>query len=249
MSFRDSVTNLFTRGIYGEFSGSINDGGTGDDHDNDISTPRAISNLNITESYSSSFSGEDSSSDKSQAIPNALIREQWQVILGQDASMDELRDAIERCKDLVMNCDEYSLERKWLVRHLVELRYRLRELQDIVDDPLCSAPKAKIILGHHFVTRQLITLPTSKQYCDHCSGIIWSVVQASYICSDCSYCVHHKCLKSVMRVCAHVIATERKYPIEDICPEVGLSIQAYKCVECKTTLNFSMYQILIYLTC
>lgn len=76
-----------------------------------------------------SVSGDDSS-DKSHAIPNSLIKEQWQLVLDQDASIDDLTNAIEKCKELVLNTDECSAERKWLVRHLVELRFRLREMED-----------------------------------------------------------------------------------------------------------------------
>lgn len=76
-----------------------------------------------------SMSGDDSS-DKSHAIPNSLIKEQWQLVLEEDASIDELTMAIEKCKELVLNTDECSTERKWLVRHLVELRFRLREMED-----------------------------------------------------------------------------------------------------------------------
>lgn len=102
----------------------------------------------------------------------------------QEASIPDLENAIKLCKDLVLTCEECSSERKWLVRHLVELRFRLKELQDVANDLDTSSNEmsTKIILGHHFTSRQ-ITLPTNKLYCDHCSGIIWSVVQASYTCS------------------------------------------------------------------
>ncbi|GAB0096135.1 Differentially expressed in FDCP 8 homolog [Sergentomyia squamirostris] len=194
----------------------------------------------VCASFSSSSTHSDeisTCSEVSQAIPHALIREQWQLVLGQEASMMELQNAIELCRKLVMDYAEGSPERKWVVRHLVELRFRLREIQDVADDGV--APSAsRVILGHHFVTRQIFNVG-SKQFCDHCTGIIWSVVQASYICSDCSFCVHHKCLSSVHRVCAHVVATERKTPVEDICPEEGLAKQKYKCAECSVPLTFN----------
>lgn len=67
------------------------------------------------------------------------------------------------------------------------------------------------------------------------------MVQASYICADCHFCVHHKCVENVVRICAHVVTSERKEPFEDICPENGLSFQSYKCVECQTSLSFSKF--------
>lgn len=99
----------------------------------------------------------------------------------------------------------------------------------------------KVILGHHFIARNSKTTPKTRQYCDHCTGVIWSVVQASYICIDCGFSVHHKCIESVVRVCAHIITSERKEPYNEICPETGLAFQAYKCAECQTSLSFSEY--------
>lgn len=103
-----------------------------------------------------------------------------------------MENAIARCKDLVINTDECSYERKWLVRHLVELRFRLNEIQDVFGDPqndlTTTTPisSVMVILGHHFVpgrVRNANTVARVRQYCDHCSGVIWSVVQASYVCS------------------------------------------------------------------
>lgn len=189
-------------------------------------------------SYVNVSSGGSCNTSTTNKIPSFVHKEQWQIILGQDASISELRNAIERCKELVIETAECSPDRKWLVRHLVELRFRVREIEDLILDPQSSGPTFKVILGHHFVTRTIKNLPTCRQYCDHCSGIIWSVIQASYICSDCLFCVHHKCLKHILRVCAHIIASERKYPINNICPEIGLGPQLYKCAECQTLLDF-----------
>lgn len=80
-------------------------------------------------------SSTDDNSDKSHAIPTTLIKEQWQLILDHDASIDDLNNAIVRCKELVIKTDECSDERKWLVRHLVELRFRIQEIEDTVNDP------------------------------------------------------------------------------------------------------------------
>lgn len=66
-----------------------------------------------------------------------------------------------------------------------------------------------------------------------------SVVQAWYQCEDCGYSCHHKCLASIIRECAHVIATEKGTYEFEICPEVGLSAQKYLCAECGTPLPIS----------
>lgn len=60
---------------------------------------------------------------------------------------------------------------------------------------------------------------------------------------DCGYNCHHKCIPQIVRVCAHLMATERGNYITEICPEKGLSAQRYQCYECKTSLTFSKYEI------
>lgn len=185
-------------------------------------------------------------SEKSLPIPASLVKEQWRLIFTSDASAQDLQEAIDHCKDLVLMSEENSDERRWLVRHLVDLRHSLEELQEAQNDKLELCPVVKTVVGHHFVARQRgvgkgLQLPTQRQYCDHCTGIVWSVVQASYICGDCRYVAHQKCVDSVVRICAHVVASERQYPILDICPEIGLAAQRYKCMECGTLLNFSKY--------
>lgn len=202
----------------------------------------------------------DDSLDKSHAIPSSLIKEEWQLILDQDASVGELSKAIDLCKELVINTEECSSERNWIVRHLVELRFRLREMEDSVCDSRkrdsiykvrkslsvfekCNSIRflfvPKVILGHHFIVNHGKHTQSPRLRCDHCSGIIWNVVQASYICEDCGFCVHLKCVENVLRVCAHVVASDRKEPIDEICLEIGLSFQEYKCAECQASLSFS----------
>lgn len=212
------------------------------------STTESIHSLNELDSSST---GAVLISEKSLPIPSTLVKEQWRLIFTSEASEQDLREAICHCKDLVLITEENTEERRWLVRHLVDLRYSLEELLEAKNDKTEVGPSVKTVVGHHFVARQKgvirgLPLPTARQYCDHCTGIIWSVVQASYQCSDCRYIVHQKCLDSVVRICAHVVASERQYPILDICPEIGLAAQRYKCSECNTYLNFSKFINLLF---
>ncbi|XP_053955411.1 differentially expressed in FDCP 8 homolog isoform X2 [Anastrepha ludens] len=217
------------------------------------SIPGALTNL-ISESASSllqhssasnsaalapddDVSSTASQSDRSYPIPASLVKEQWRLIFTSDANVQDLEAAIAHCRDLVMLTDECSEERRWLVRHLVDLRYSLKELESAQTDPLEVPPQVKTVVGHHFHVQRSGHIGT-RQYCDHCSGIIWRMIQACYVCSDCSFLAHQKCVDSVVRICAHVIASERCYPIDEICPEIGLAAQRYKCVECGTLLNF-----------
>ncbi|XP_017096392.2 differentially expressed in FDCP 8 homolog [Drosophila bipectinata] len=183
-------------------------------------------------------------------IPASLVREQWRLIFTSDANNQDLQEAIAHCKDLVLLSEELSEERRWLVRHLVDLRYSLQQLEEAQEahqslpSDIVVMDAIRAVVGHHFVPhhphhgkRSRLQAATKRNYCDHCTAIIWSVVQASYVCSDCGYLVHQKCIDSVKRVCAHVLVSERQYPISEICPEIGLAAQGYKCSECGTPLN------------
>uniref|UniRef100_A0A182WKR9 Phorbol-ester/DAG-type domain-containing protein n=1 Tax=Anopheles minimus TaxID=112268 RepID=A0A182WKR9_9DIPT len=191
----------------------------------------------------------DQDAQETDAPPSpdaAVLRVKWQLVpLDQNASLEELAQAIDVCRSLVRT-NAYgpdTEQSKWLVRHLVELRYRHRELLDYSRDPEAVLEETEVILGHHFVRRKQFPLQQLQHkrnlYCDHCSGVIWNVVQASYVCNDCSFAVHHKCLRSVIRICAHVVTTEHKQPIECICPEIGLAFQKYTCAECGTQLSYN----------
>ncbi|KAL3275837.1 hypothetical protein HHI36_020579 [Cryptolaemus montrouzieri] len=174
-------------------------------------------------------------------IPSALEAEELQLALNKEATEEELLKAIARCKNLVLETDNCSVERKWLVRHLIELRLRLQECREAAVDPehprnKSSGVSKRTIKGHHFVLQPLLRSTTSR-YCDHCTASIWCLVQAWYECQDCNYCCHYKCMSSILRVCAHVVTSERGAFEMEICPEVGLSAQRYRCAECRTLLQ------------
>nr|CAD7404194.1 unnamed protein product [Timema poppensis] len=166
-------------------------------------------------------------------------------IILQDAlsvsSVEDLTQAVDHCKDMVLESPECSEERKWLVRRLIELRFRLQDMKEAAKEekrtPTSSHSELRVLLGHHFIL-QTDREPTSKRHCDRCCGIIWSVVHSWYQCTDCKYSSHVKCLPQVCRVCAHVQVTENPTYITNICPEIGLSAQVYRCTECKAHITF-----------
>ncbi|XP_063631516.1 differentially expressed in FDCP 8 homolog [Cydia splendana] len=182
---------------------------------------------------SSSTSGcvsADESYDSLNQVPKTIAIKKLKI--HSTATKEEVEKAIKQCKELILNSQQCSDERKWLVRYLVELRLRLEDIKDTDGQPRLGV----CIKGHHF--KQQTTPQNRKQYCDHCSGVIWSIVQSSYICSDCGYLCHYKCVDYICRVCAHVVMTDKGQFEMDICPEKGLASQDYKCAECATALTF-----------
>lgn len=81
---------------------------------------------------------------------------------------------------MVLDTEECTEERKWLVRRLIELRLRAQELREKSD---LNLMETQVISGHHLVP-QKYQIPTSgPTYCDHCSGAIWVMLQSWYICN------------------------------------------------------------------
>ncbi|XP_063920619.1 differentially expressed in FDCP 8 homolog isoform X2 [Zophobas morio] len=204
----------------------------------EVGEPSRILASTPSSSTSGCLSNDESAED--HLLPSSLAAEELQLALNKEATEDELLKAISRCKDLVLESNQCSLERKWLVRHLIELRLRLQECREAMVDPQhprnkSSGVSKRTVRGHHLNLQPLLR-STSSKYCDHCTGTIWSVVQAWYECEDCGYSCHHKCISQIIRECAHVVASERgSYELE-ICPEEGLSAQKYLCAECRSPL-------------
>ncbi|KOX77916.1 Differentially expressed in FDCP 8 like protein [Melipona quadrifasciata] len=170
-----------------------------------------------TPSSSDYLTGDDSSDSKA-AIPFSLKSVETTLSLSKATSEEYLKDMIEKCKQMVLESAECSDERKWLVRRLIELRLRVQELRETSEENLLET---QVIFGHHLVPQKYYITTSGSAYCDHCSGPIWTMLQSWYMCSDCKFCCHWKCLNNICRVCVHVVASEAggyTYT-KDICPE------------------------------
>lgn len=149
----------------------------------------------------------------------------------QIMSKDELTEVIEKLKELITESDEMSPLRKWLIRRLIDLRFRLAHINALRED---VKNEDSNISGHNFKTLKQVS--SHRMFCDLCTNPIICIFQHCLSCSDCYYVVHAKCLKYVNRTCAHVIVSEKGRPEYRICPEIGLSMQLYRCAECKIQL-------------
>nr|CAD7196958.1 unnamed protein product [Timema douglasi] len=107
-------------------------------------------------------------------------------LVGRLTPSKDLTQAVDHCKDMVLESPECSEERKWLVRRLIELRFRLQDMKEAAKEekrtPTSSHSELRVLLGHHFIL-QTDREPTSKRHCDRCCGIIWSVVHSWYQCT------------------------------------------------------------------
>lgn len=143
---------------------------------------------------------------------------------------ESVENNIEKCKALILQCEESTSRRRALVHKLIQLRLRLQEMHDTAE---IASTGVLIKMGHHLQPQKPPLTRASKQYCDKCAHIIWGVIHISYVCSLCDYRCHGRCVEDTIRRCASSRVSEDPMYILRICPEVGLAAQNYKCAECK----------------
>ncbi|BET02350.1 DUF4206 [Nesidiocoris tenuis] len=156
-------------------------------------------------------------------------------------TIEELSEAIARCKKLVLESEQCSEERKWFVRRLIELRHRLEQTKENASSK--SSPEIEesfVRLGHNLKIQSPPVPSTKKVYCDFCCGSIWNVVQSFYRCIDCRYKCHEKCARLFHRICPILTLSENPRYEDRICPEEGLDKQGYRCAECQTRISFTI---------
>lgn len=95
---------------------------------------------------------------------------------------DEIEEAIDKIKSLVLETEGITQERRALVQRLISLRLRLQDVREVQEER-GDAPEEefRIVSQHHFLIQKQIVHRTA-QYCDKCSGIIWTVIQNWYRC-------------------------------------------------------------------
>ncbi|XP_071824522.1 differentially expressed in FDCP 8-like [Apostichopus japonicus] len=146
---------------------------------------------------------------------------------------EELEQAIQKYKEKVMSTPEDSTKRQGLVKKLVQLRLKLQELKD---EPEVEDHENKKVLGHLFALTNNGKTQPSK--CDVCANSMWSRLRPIYLCKECGFSCHLKCIDIVKRHCVAVkLARKAAYEMS-ICPEVGLAAQKYRCADCKIAISF-----------
>ncbi|WAR01533.1 DEFI8-like protein [Mya arenaria] len=123
---------------------------------------------------------------------------------------EELELAIDTCKDLILRATKDSDKQKNLVRKLIQLRMKLQELRE---GPEPVKEGVKLVVGHKFV---LNSGAGSKHYCERCNAVIWGIT----------------------RKCACVRVQEDPSYNLAICEERGLSVQNYRCAECRAEISY-----------
>ncbi|XP_068117090.1 differentially expressed in FDCP 8 homolog isoform X2 [Hyperolius riggenbachi] len=146
------------------------------------------------------------------------------------SDIQQLRQAIEECKQAILELPENSDKQKDAVVRLIHLRLKLQELKD----PHEEEPNTRIILEHRFSKEKSKSV---KQMCDKCSTFIWGLIQTWYTCTGCYYRCHSKCLNLINKSCvSSKVSHQAEYEL-NICPEAGLDSQDYRCAECRTPIS------------
>ncbi|XP_044283770.1 differentially expressed in FDCP 8 homolog isoform X2 [Varanus komodoensis] len=146
------------------------------------------------------------------------------------SDVDQLQQAIEECKQRILELPDNSEKQKDAVVRLIHLRLKLQELKDPSEDE----PNIRVILEHRFYKEKSKSV---KQACDKCSTLIWGLLQTWYTCTGCAYRCHSKCLGLITRPCVRSkVSHQAEYELS-ICPETGLDSQDYRCAECRVPIS------------
>ncbi|XP_027703411.1 differentially expressed in FDCP 8 homolog isoform X2 [Vombatus ursinus] len=146
------------------------------------------------------------------------------------SDIEQLRQAIEECKQVILELPEHSEKQKDAVVRLIHLRLKLQELKDPNEDE----PNIRVLLEHRFYKEKSKSV---KQSCDKCSTIIWGLIQTWYTCTGCYYRCHSKCLNLISKPCVRSkVSHQAEYEL-NICPETGLDSQDYRCAECRAPVS------------
>ncbi|KAM5133056.1 differentially expressed in FDCP 8 homolog isoform 2-T3 [Callospermophilus lateralis] len=146
------------------------------------------------------------------------------------SDVQQLQQAIEECKQVILELPEQSEKQKDAVVRLIHLRLKLQELKDPNEDE----PNIRVLLEHRFYKEKSKSV---KQTCDKCSTVIWGLIQTWYTCTGCYYRCHSKCLSLISKPCvSSKVSHQAEYEL-NICPETGLDSQDYRCAECRVPIS------------
>ncbi|KAI5276858.1 Tubulin Beta-3 Chain [Manis pentadactyla] len=146
------------------------------------------------------------------------------------SDIQQLRQAIEECRQVILELPEHSETQRDAVARLIHLRLKLQELKDPSEDE----PNLRVLLEHRFYKEKSKSV---KQTCDRCNTIIWGLIQTWYTCTGCYYRCHSKCLNLISKPCVRSkVSHQAEYEL-NICPETGLDSQDYRCAECRVPIS------------
>ncbi|KAM7039955.1 differentially expressed in FDCP 8 homolog isoform 2-T3 [Molossus nigricans] len=180
----------------------------------------------LTSTPSTSSLGRGSMSRGPVRRPQTLLLKG--LFLASD--IQQLQQAIEECKQMILELPEHSERQKDAVVRLIHLRLKLQELKDPNEDE----PNIRVLLEHRFYKEKSKSV---KQTCDKCNTIIWGLIQTWYTCTGCYYRCHSKCLNLISKPCVRSkVSHQAEYEL-NICPEAGLDSQDYRCAECRAPIS------------
>ncbi|XP_076142859.1 differentially expressed in FDCP 8 homolog isoform X3 [Alosa pseudoharengus] len=178
------------------------------------------------------FSSETRTHSSDRVMDLGLAEDHFSCPVGSVVASDieQLKQAIEECKKLILELPEHSERQKDTVVKLIHLRLKLQELKD----PEEEEPNLRMLLEHRFSKEKSKSV---KQTCDKCSAIIWGLIQTWYTCTGCYYRCHSKCMNLITKPCVRSkVSHQSEYEL-NICPEIGLDKQDYRCAECRTPVS------------
>eukprot|EP00111_Clytia_hemisphaerica_P023769 TCONS_00070039-protein len=148
------------------------------------------------------------------------------------SSTEELENAIATCKQLIKQTPEKSTRKKDLVQQLIQLRLKLHEIKEKPSEVVQT--NVKKVLGHHFLKPEKLA---NSIPCDACSSTIYPMLQTVYMCRDCGFHCHRKCLRTIDKGCIFGKQTINSTCETRICPQISLAQQQFRCADCHQRLH------------
>ena len=187
---------------------------------------------------------EEGGSDAESISSETSIRESTRF-----DTVEEVADAIDACKEAILQTRESTAGRMDMVLRLIQLRIRFEDMNERANATVTKLEKSTFYqssfetMGHVFITYQDIKhyvpgVTNEKDiYCQQCGYEIITNHQSSQHCQDCGFSVHSSCLDDITRTClALKIRTQTIFMME-ICPEKTLLGLNYRCAECHKQLK------------
>lgn len=178
--------------------------------------------------------------DDSESMESMDMRNDYFKTASALNSIEDVQEAIEVCKNNIMETTENTDSRRDMVDKLIRLRIRYEDLKEREESPITGF-EAK---GHVFVAYgESDNIPGIKEhrkiYCQQCGRSVWVYLQSSLHCTECGYASHAHCIHTseIRRTCvANKVKTKPEFLLQ-ICPEKPLESLKFRCVECDRKLS------------
>ncbi|XP_065889788.1 pleckstrin homology domain-containing family M member 1-like [Dysidea avara] len=146
----------------------------------------------------------------------------------KEATYGELLKKIQSVKEQLSKSLSDTSKHKSLQIELLRLNTMLEQLQE--------ASKCEVVFGHKLIKERG---PSLKSWsCDACGHKSRSLIKPHYICQECGYTCHMRCIPLIGSICISSKVGNNLKLILNICPEKSLTEQQFRCQSCNKAISY-----------